>query len=337
MSSGAFALKGRRNTAWLGWRCVLAKAVMRLSRGKAAVFVPIILLLTVSFGRGAVTLDALGLYLTKNGYGGAQLVHLGNCYHLPIQSNGKPGNLLVDTGTGMTWLYRSSLGQLNLAESKTTHYVSGPFGRDRDVAGMTTIKALTAGNCVLTNVPVGVASGNSFSRPISNGVLGLRELIKFGAVLDLQNHLLYLRPSRPRESVASEIKAILSRQGYTAVPLLPKKYNVYAVGAVNGVSCHFLVDTGSDLTVVTATFATRAKLKVAATPIVGESVGGSSPEGITKLNSLRIGNYEIKNASATVAPINPLTFEPISDTAGLLGAEYPGNQPRHSRFRQRHV
>src|SRR5438552_5513987 len=128
------------------------------------IWVSVILLTVSGAGRGAVTLDALGLYLTKNGYGGAPLVQLANSYHLPIQSNGKPGNLLVDTGAPMTLLYRSSLSRLNLGESKTTEHVSGAFGRGNDVYGVTTIKALTAGNCLLANVPVGVASDSSFSR-----------------------------------------------------------------------------------------------------------------------------------------------------------------------------
>jgi hypothetical protein len=37
---------------------------------------------------------------------------------------------------------------------------------------------------------------------------------------------------------------------------------------------------------------------------------------------LRISNYEIKNESAAVAPLNSAIFEANSDTAGLLGAEY---------------
>jgi predicted aspartyl protease len=276
---------------------------MRLTRKTAAVFVAVILLLIADAGHAAMALDALGLYLTKNGYGGAQVVHLGNFYHLPIKSNGKPGNLLVDTGAPMTMLYRSSLGQLNLGESKTTEHVSGAFGRGSDVYGMTTIKALTAGNCVLTNVPVAVASDSSFSSRVSNG-------------------LLYLRPSRLGEKVGSEIKAILSREGYTAVPLLLKKSHLYAVGAVNGVPCHFIVDTGSYLTSLDTRFAVRTKLNVGASRLVGESLGGSSPEGMTRLSSLRIGNYEIKNGSATVAPLNPVIFAAHSDTAGFLGAEY---------------
>ena len=149
---------------------------------------------------GAVALDALGLYLSKEGYGGAQLVHPENFYYLPIQFNGKRGNLLIDTGAPASLIFRQSLKTLGLTESKTKVPVSGAFGSSRQFFGLTTIKALTVGNCTLTNVPVTVArgtGGDMFSRSRSNGLLGLRELIKFGAVLDLPNRLVYLRPSRP--------------------------------------------------------------------------------------------------------------------------------------------
>ena len=309
---------------------------MRLTRGTATVFVPIILLLTARVGRGAVTLDALGLYLTKNGYGGAQLVQLGNFYHLPIQSSGKPGNLVVDTGSPSTLIFRSSLKGLNLNESTTTKFVSGPFGRGRNVYGLTTIKALTAGNCTLTNVPVAVASGSAdsaFSRAHSNGLLGLRELIKFGAVLDLRNHLVYLRPSRPGNSVGSGIKSILSGQGYTAVPLLLKGNHVLVGGGLNGVQCYFIVDTGGYVTTLDADFVAHSKLKVATTRLVAEGLSGSSSVGITTFPSLRIGNYQIQNGSASVVRFNREVLGSHSGpgipqshgadlVAGIIGVEY---------------
>jgi len=309
---------------------------MRLTRGTATVFVPIILLLTARVGRGAVTLDALGLYLTKNGYGGAQLVQLGNFYHLPIQSSGKPGNLVVDTGSPSTLIFRSSLKGLNLNESTTTGLVSGPFGRGRNVYGLTTIKALTAGNCTLTNVPVAVASGSAdsaFSRAHSNGLLGLRELIKFGAVLDLRNHLVYLRSSRSGNNVGSGIKSILSRQGYTAVPLLLKGNHVLVGGGLNGVQCYFIVDTGGYVTTLDADFVAHSKLKVAATRLVAEGLSGSSSVGITTFPSLRIGNYQIENGSASVVRFNPEVLGSHSGpgipqshgadlVAGIIGVEY---------------
>jgi hypothetical protein len=218
---------------------MLVNSVMCLP-GKGIVWATLALLLGVSPVCGAVALDALGLYLSKNGYGGAQLVHVGNFYHLPIQSSGKPGNLLIDTGSPDTMIFRSSVKRLHLVESKSKQHVNGAFGSGHDVYGVTTIQSLTAGNCTLTNVHVAVAQGSSydsFHRANSNGLLGLHELVKFGAVLDLGNNLLYFRPSRPAEGVASEIKAILSHQGFRPVPLFLENSHLYAPGALNGVPC----------------------------------------------------------------------------------------------------
>src|SRR5215470_2725906 len=106
---------------------------MRLTPRRGVLFAAIILLLDLDAGYSAVRLDALGLYLTKNGYGGAQLVQLGNFFHLPIQASGKPGNLVVDTGSPSTLIFRSSLNGLNLSELRTTERVNGAFGRGGDV------------------------------------------------------------------------------------------------------------------------------------------------------------------------------------------------------------
>src|SRR5437763_10034900 len=114
----------------------------------------IILLFHPDFGQGAGRFDGLGLYLTKNGYGGAQLVQLGNFFHLPIQTSGKPANLVVDTGSPSTLIFRSSLKGLNLNESTTSELVNGAFGQARDCYGLTTIRALTTGDGWLSDAPV---------------------------------------------------------------------------------------------------------------------------------------------------------------------------------------
>ena len=298
---------------------------MRLAPRTGVLVAATILLVNVAIGHGAVALDALGLYLTKNGYGGAQLLQLGNFFHLPIRASGRPGDLVVDTGSPSTLIFRSSLNGLNLSESRTGYPVSGAFGRDRSVYGLTTIKVLTAGNCTLTNVPVAVASGSAdsaFTRAHSNGLLGLRELIKFGAVLDLRSHLVYLRPSRPGGSVGSAVKSILSGQGYTAVPLLFQANHVLVTGALNGVPCYFFVDTGGYVTTLDVDFVARAKLKVAATRLVAEGLSGSSSVGITRFPSLQIGNYQIQNGNASVVRFNPQILRSHSLIAGIIGVEY---------------
>ena len=276
---------------------------------------------------GAVALDALGLYLSKEGYGGAQLVHPENFYYLPIQFNGKRGNLLIDTGAPASLIFRQSLKTLGLTESKTKVPVSGAFGSSRQFFGLTTIKALTVGNCTLTNVPVTVArgtGGDMFSRSRSNGLLGLRELIKFGAVLDLPNRLVYLRPSRPSGDVGAEIKSILLRLGYAPVPLSIADFHLRITGAVNEIPCYFLVDTGAYLTALDSNFASGAKIQVIPTRLVAQGLGASSRVGMGILPSLRIGNYELRRASASIVHLDPRMVGrgSRSEVAGLIGIEY---------------
>jgi predicted aspartyl protease len=276
----------------------------------------------------AVALDALGLYLTKEGYGGAQLVHPENFYFLPIQSNGKRGNLVIDTGAPASLIFRQSLKTLALTESKTKAPVSGAFGSSREFFGLTTIKALTVGNCTLTNVPVTVArgtGGDMFSRRRSNGLLGLRELIKFGAILDLPNRLIYLRPSRPGEEVGEGIKSILLRQGFTPVPLSVAGFHLHVPGAAKGVPCSFLVDTGAYLTALDRDFASRAKIQPVHARLTAVGLGSSSGDvGLAIFPSLRIGNYEIKRGSASIVRLDPglVGRGTSSEIAGLLGIDH---------------
>lgn len=200
--------------------------------------------------RGAVKLDTLGSYLVSCGYGGAQLVSSGQYYHLPIVANGKPAHLVVDTGASTSLIFRRSLKRLDLAETKTDMRELGAFGHGKQVFGVTTIGTLTAGNCTLTNVPAAVADEygymNGIARP--DGLLGLRELAKFGAVLDLSHRLIYLRPSRPGSEVSASIRSILEHNNFKTVPLSVARNHLHVPGKVNDIACHFLVDSGAFLT-----------------------------------------------------------------------------------------
>jgi predicted aspartyl protease len=322
---------------------------MRLSARTGMLFAAILLLCDLDVGRGAVALDALGLYLTKNGYGGAQLVRVGNFYHLPISSNGKPANLIIDTGSPATLIFRSSIKALGLTESKTNAPVSSVFGQSRELYGIATIKAFTAGNCTLTNVPVAVVPAVGYSARFGNpsGVLGLRELVRFGAVLDLPHHLIYFRPSRPSfetiqtarlirtkngwrqvapgAEVSQTMRSILTEEGWTPVAFSIPRRHPRIPAAVNGVSCYLMVDSGAYLTMLDADFAKRAKVGGVPTHISAQGIGKSGGDiSLAVFPSLRLGNYEIKRGSATVGVLAPEAIGrgTNSEVAGLLGVEH---------------
>jgi hypothetical protein len=107
-----------------------------------------------------------------------------------------------------------------------------------------------------------------------------------------------------------------------AVTLLVRDNHVCVAGTLNSVPRYFIVDTGGYVTTLNVDFTARAKLKVAATSLVGEGFGVSSPVGITTFPSLRIGNHEIRNGSASVARLNPEVIRLHSEIAGFIGAEY---------------
>ena len=277
--------------------------------------------------QAAVKLDTLGDYLTKNGYGGAQLISTGKFYHLPIQSNGKAGHFVVDTGSPTTLIFRSSVKPLALNETKTDAHVRGAFGQGSERYGVAVINSLTAGNCTFRNIPVAIApdvgASNTYGRP--NGLFGLRELVKFGAVLDLSHRIVYLRPSRPDNQVAVAIKRILEPNGWRPIRLSLERNHLRVPGEANNVPCHFLVDTGAFLTALDRNFAAAARIPTQATHATAHGVGKSSGSvGLATFRSLWIGDYQIKKASASVLNLDPdvLGRGTMSEVEGLVGLEY---------------
>ena len=326
--------------------------MIHLTLRRAISFVAIASVLNFDTARGAVALDALGLYLTRNGYGGAQLVRVGNFYALPINSNGKPGNLIIDTGAPATLMFRPSLKALDLIELQTNAPVSGAFGKSREFYGTAMIKALRAGNCTFTNVPVAVISslsgGPSFRSHVGpSGVLGLRELSRFGAVVDLPDRLIYFRPPRstfntnetarlvrttfgwrsmaPDSELSHAMRCILTERGWTPVAFSIEIGRLRVPAMVNGISCHLRIDTGAHLTILDANFAKRAKIAGVETRIIAQGIGKSAGEvSVAVFPSLRVGNYEIKQGSAMVGVLDPEAIGrgTRSEVNGLLGIEH---------------
>lgn len=303
--------------------------------GRSLCFAVVVILFALSAVApcdGAVALGTLGQFLARHGYGGAQLVHPENSYRLPINSNGKPGDLLVDTGASTSLIYRASLGKLGLIATETEQAVHGAFGKGREHFGLTTIHSLTMGNCTLLNMPVAVASDNEgrgiFRRyGSSDGLLGLREMLRYGAVLDLGNRLLFVRPNGPSKEIGAAVRSILTSQGYTPVKLVPLRSHVHVAGAINGMPCRFIVDTGAYLTAIDRDAAAKARIGGYRTQVTAQGLGRSGGEvRAAKFPGLRIGDYEIKRASATVIKLDDeVTGRGTgAEDAGLLGAEYLG-------------
>jgi predicted aspartyl protease len=302
---------------------------MTCRRGAVRMFVLVALFVIVSPGHSnaAVKVDALGNYLLAHGYGGAQLVNSGKFYHLPILFEGTAGHLVVDTGSPATLIFRSSVKRLRLSETRTNAQVSGAFGQGQEHYGVAIISSVLAGNCRLMNVPVVIAPDigamNNYGWP--NGVLGLRELMKFGAVLDLAHRMVYLHPSRPTSEVSAGMKSILESRGWTPVGLTFERRHLRVPGEANDKPCHLLVDTGAFLTALDRNFATAARITTRPTRATAHGVGRSGGNvDWAMFSSLWIGNYQIKGPTASVVALDSqmLGRGTMSEVAGLLGVDY---------------
>ena len=297
--------------------------------------VPILILslaVLASAAHGTVALTALDHYVVAHGYGGAQFVQFQNTYRLPIIANGKAGDLTIDTGAPTSVIYKATLSKFGLSPKSTGIAVHGVFGKSSERVGITTIQQLAMGNCTLMNVKATVISdpgGGGLYRTYgtSDGLFGLREMVRYGAVLDLTNHLLLIHPGGPAKEISPGIRSLLTGQGYTPIDLAIAQGHLQVAAMVNGTPCHLIVDTGAFLTTLDQQFARKARIGGYNSGQYAQGFGTKArPIKVAQFPEFKVGGFMIRNASVTISDLDPelLGSDGKSGATGLLGAEYLG-------------
>lgn len=285
-----------------------------------------------SVAQGAVALSALDQYVVARGYGGAQFIQLDNSYRLPINVNGKAGDLTIDTGAPSTVIFQAVMKKFGLTRKETNIAVHGVFGEGKEKIGRTTIPQLAMGNCALVNVQAAVISdpGSGGLYRVygsTDGLLGLGEMMKYGAVLDISNHLLLVNPRGQQKGISAGIRSLLTKEGYTPVELSVSQSHLHVSAVVNGTPCRLVVDTGAFLTVLDVDFARQARLGGYNTGSYAQGFGTKArPIQVSQFPEFKVGDFMIKNASVTITGLDPELLGGGGKNAavGLLGAEYLG-------------
>jgi predicted aspartyl protease len=281
---------------------------------------------------GAVPLNALDSFVVSHGYGGAQFIQYQNTYRLPIIANGTPGDLTIDTGSPTSVFFKATLKKFSLARESTETAVHGAFGKGTEKIGLTSVQKLAMGNCILMNVKAAVVSdpqGGGLYRKygLTDGLFGLREMLKYGAVLDISNHLLMVHPGGQLKGISEGIRSILTREGYTPVELTVIAGHLHVAAVVNGTPCHLVVDTGAFLTVLDEQFARKARLGGYDTGSYAQGFGTKArPIKVSQFPEFKVGDFTINNASVTITQLDLelLGGQAKGAAVGLLGAEYLG-------------
>ena len=295
------------------------------------VIVPALLLvLTSATAHSSAPLTALDAFVVSHGYGGAQFVSAENTYRIPISANGKVGDLTIDTGASTSIIFKASVKKFGLLPTETNERVHGAFGKGNEKISVVTIHQLTMGNLALMNVKVAVLSdfvGNGLYRPygLTDGLLGLREMLKYGTVLDLNNHLLLAHPGGQMKGIADGIHSILTKQGYTPIKLSMVEGHLEVPAVVNDTPCKLIVDTGAFFTVIDRQFARKARIGGYDTGLNAQGLGTNGRGiGYSHFSELKVGDFTIKNASVTISDLDAEITGGKLQAGGLLGAEYLG-------------
>jgi predicted aspartyl protease len=196
----------------------------------------------------------------------------------------------------------------------------------------------------VTNVPVAIAdlSGMNPERSAAatgshiadkamahlNGVLGAREMVKFGMIIDCTRQMLYINPNGASSAVSQSLASFLAGRGFTRVQMrLNANAHLDVEGALNGHATRFLVDTGSATTLIDTQVAVKSGTSVTALAGYGAGGAGNKVEGVnrTGVKELVIGNFKLANAEVVVAHVSGdilLSKSAAESNAGVLGQDY---------------
>src|SRR5207248_1737594 len=268
----------------------------------------------------------------------------GNHLFVPTSINNKRAALMIDTGAPVTIIDKNSAGTFGLNVENTTINVGRIFGRRWEHYGVSVAKSIALGNCVVTNVPValadtsdmnadgpGAATGTHISAvnrlPHLNGLLGAREMSKFGMIIDCAHQMLYINPNGPSGSVSQKVASFLSGRGFTRIPMRLNSGNHLEVPAVlNGHPTRMMVDTGAAVTTVNKTMASQAGVSISGTRLVEDAgEGGVEHVGTGDIKEMTIGDFPIPKASVGVVNVSGEMLHSKSaeeSNSGLIGAEY---------------
>src|SRR5947207_3695739 len=237
--------------------------------------------------------STLAGFLSGQGLVGVKLERrFGNHLFVPASINNKHAALMIDTGAPVTIIDKNSAGTFGLKVENTTINVGRIFGKRWERYGVSLAKSIGMGNCVVTNVPVALAdtsdlnpdaraaaTGTHISAvnrlPHVNGLLGAREMNKFGMIIDCARQMLYINPNGPNAAVSQKLASFLSGRGFTRIPMRLDSGNHLEVPAVlNGHPTRLIVDTGAAVTNLDRRMASQAGVCIGGTGFVEDAGEG---------------------------------------------------------------
>jgi predicted aspartyl protease len=210
---------------------------------------------------------------------------------IEVKVNGQPLLFILDTGAGNTVIDEAVAGRLKLPIHETGQKLSGvsgakPLKRSESVqisVGPNSCQAVP----VVDNLSALNAQRKKRGTPPCDGILGNNILQDYGAVIDHSAPKLFMLDTPSFKVRADFFKS----RGYIEVPLILARDGFFDVEVqVNGQPLLFLLDTGSDNTVIDNAVAERLMLPRNKTGDTSAGITGDQPLLTTVVEQLSVGS-----------------------------------------------
>lgn len=290
---------------------------------------------------GPVNLDII----KRDGYGSVELRHSGmNEFVVQGTINGRAVRLILDTGAASqnTILTNSFAAFLRTPPHPIKDSGVSMTGRRIEHLRQGTVDSLMLGPVQISNTTVDFGSFEHLARrnpqgmflvpslgeaqanrTDADGFLGLGFLQRCGAIIDLANKRLYLKP--PGVGRVPQLSAALKAVGFAEANLQLTSLGLLVEVSVNDMPTKMVIDTGAGFSVIDTRFGEQAKLKsYRATGVrLTDSAGADTSVSWVDPTSFKVGGIDALRTRVIVLPTS--FYQPTGGkVGGLLGADFLG-------------
>jgi len=273
----------------------------------------------------AIFASAKGSWPTQLGGYKAVRVHYGplNKMIMPVNINGQPANLLVDTGASHVMLDVDTAASFGIKPSQRgLRYI-----RFNEINGQELplgfAQNLTAGSMSFgsTLITLRNSSYSSVGSAHIDGVLGLDILSRYKAVINCRTKLVFFKVDQARQM---HLSSVASTEKFVKIPLRREESGALTVPcSVHGQPARLLVDTGAFITTFDEAFLRPLGIPLEATRVSAHFARGTARKiSAGKIKNLQIGHFKIPPAKFGVTALPNFALQQgRTRISGILGID----------------
>ncbi len=237
---------------------------------------------------------------------------------MSVRINGRPANLLVDTGSNQVILDAAAAESFGVRPlQRDLHYIQ--FTRiNGQLLPVGFAQSLIAGGMNFGSTPVTLrdSSHSDTGDTRVDGVLSLDLLTRYKAMINCRTKLIFFKVDQTRQV---DLSSVALAEKFTKIPLRREKNGALTVPcSIHGQPARLLVDTGAFITIFNEAFLRSVGIPVEATRVSAHFARGTARKvNAGQVNGLKIGDFKTPPAKFGVTALPNFTL--LQRSAGISG------------------